>query len=370
MSNRLARVGALAALVVLAAACGGTGPSASTASSTAPPPSASVEASPSASAAAERFTAAEVTAATGGHQVVPIYEVPKTLKERYKMAFLNPGKTVPFFVDWSDGMKAASTFYGVDFIETDLNLKFEDTVSSYETIAVQEPDVLGTLTTAGVALKAQTDKVGLPIIPIDIAIPGNPYFLGIPNDKAGQFAGAFIAKAAAAKIAGDWAGRTVTYIGLGSDNADVQKRVTSALDEIRKTVTIEDANVVYLLCNGQADPCQTATTDTLTARPNDVILIVAMNDEAGVGALQAVKSQNRTADVIMVTQGADKAGLDMIRGDTTGVMLGAVDYNPWAEGWSWIEAAIAVAEGEEFRPYDVNRVITPDNIDEAYPATP
>ncbi|HEY6570651.1 MAG TPA: sugar ABC transporter substrate-binding protein [Candidatus Limnocylindrales bacterium] len=377
MFDRIPRAGIGLAVMLLIAACSPTAasPSAAPASqpataapTEAPPASAPAESS-SAAASGDRHTPEEVDAATGEHHVSSIYAVPKTLKEKYLLAFLNPGRSVPFFVDWSDGMNAAADYYGVDLIETDLDLKFENTVSSYESISGQDPDVLGTLTTAGVALKAQADKVGLPIIPIDIAIEGNPYYLGVPNEKSGQFAGDYIAKAAAAKLAGDWAGRNVVYIGLGSTNPEVQKRTLGALEEIRKTIPIDDANVVHLLCDGQAEPCNTATVDALTAHPNDVFLIVGMNDEAGVGGLQAVKAQGRAKDALMVTLGADKAGRDILRSDSDGVMIGAVDYNPWAEGWSWVEAALAVAEGEgdQFKEYDVNRVITRDNVDEIYP---
>lgn len=314
-----------------------------------------------------RFTPAEVKKATGRHQVVSIYAVPKKLPKRYLLAFLNPGHTVPFFQDWSDAMKAAAKFYGVRFIETDLELKFENTVSSYETIAGRHPDVVGTLTTAGTALKARTDKAKIPIVPMEIAIPGVPYFLGIPNAKAGTLSGKYIAPLATKRLTSGWKGKNVVFVGLGSDNGEVNKRVTAALAELRKTITIDDSNVVMIPCNGQADPCQTALTDTLTARPNDALVIVAMNDEAGVGALQAVKSQRRTSDALLVTQGADKAGRDMLRSDTSGVMVGALDYNPWAEGWSWVEAAIAVTQHEKFRPYNVNRFVTRQNVDVLYP---
>src|SRR5688500_9563291 len=87
----------------------------------------------------DRFTAEEVTAATGTKAVTPVYAVPKTLKDDYVLAFLNPGQSVPFFHSWSEGMNAAADFYGVELIETDLQLKFEETVNQFETILVRDP---------------------------------------------------------------------------------------------------------------------------------------------------------------------------------------------------------------------------------------
>jgi ABC-type sugar transport system substrate-binding protein len=324
------------------------------------------EASPP--AGGDRFTPEEVLAATGSHGVVPLYAVPKHLKKKYLLAFLNPGKSVPFFQDWSDAMKAAAAFYGVDFIETDLQLKYEDTVTQYETISVRNPDVVGTLTTAGPALKALTDAAGIPLIPIDIPIEGDPYFLGIPNEKAGELGGQLVAAAALEKLNGDWKGRNLVYVGLGAPTCEpCTTRVQKGLEAARKVLTIPDENVVMLDTQGQVDPALTVVTDTLTARPNDVMIMVALNDECGVGALQAVKAANRQKDVLIVTLGADRLGRDNLRADTDGVLVSEVDFNPWAEGWNWVEAAIATAEGETYKPYDITRVVTRENVDQFFP---
>ncbi|MGH2604022.1 MAG: hypothetical protein ACRDJ9_32140, partial [Dehalococcoidia bacterium] len=69
---------------------------------------------PAATPAGDRFTPEEVAAATGNRLVTPIYAVPKNLQEDYLLAFLNPGQSVPFFRDWSEGMNAAAAFYGVE----------------------------------------------------------------------------------------------------------------------------------------------------------------------------------------------------------------------------------------------------------------
>jgi ABC-type sugar transport system substrate-binding protein len=319
-------------------------------------------------AGGDRFTPEEVAAATGNHAVIPVYAVPKTLKKRYLLAFINPGKNIPFFQAWSDAMHAAAEFYGVDFIETDLQLRYEDTVTQYETISVRNPDVVGTLTTAGPALKALTDAAGIPLIPIDIPIEGNPYFLGIPNEKAGRLGGELAAAAAQERLAGDWQGRNLVYVGLGESTCEpCTIRVEEGLKAVREVIDISDENVVMLDTGGQVDPALTVMTDTLTARPNDVFVMVALNDECGIGALQAVKAANRQQDALIVTLGADRLGRDNLRADTDGVLVAMVDFNPWAEGWNWIEAAIAVAEGETFQPYDVSRIVTRDNVDEFFP---
>lgn len=319
----------------------------------------------------ERFTAAEVQQTVEPeHRVTPIYEVPKCLEEKYKLAFLNPGKNVPFFQSWSDGMRDAAKFYGVELFETDLQLKYEDTLNQFQTVSVRQPDAAGMLTTAGPALKARTDSANIPLIPIDIPIEGNEYFHGIPNDKVGAMGGELLAQAAEEKLAGEWDGRNLVFVQVGDNTCEpCNIRVNSALEAARETLDIPDGNVVKLLrTEGLGDKAQTAMKDALTAHPDDVMLVIGINDGTGVGALQAAKAAGRMDDVLVATLGADEQGRDALRNDASGALVGTVDFNPYAEGWTWVEAAIAVLEGEKFGEYDVTDIVTRENVDELYPS--
>jgi ABC-type sugar transport system substrate-binding protein len=319
----------------------------------------------------ERYSAQEVKEAVAPeHRVTPIYAVPKCPKEDYKLAFLNPGKNVPFFQSWSDGMRAAADFYGVELFETDLQLKYEDTLNQYQTVSVREPDAVGTLTTAGPALKARTDAAGVPLIPIDIPIEGNDHFHGIPNEKVGAMGGELLAEEAQGRLEDDWKGRNLLFVQVGDNTCEpCNIRVESALEAARETLDIADSNVVKLLrTEGLGDKAQTQMRDALTAHPDDVMLVIGINDGTGVGALQAAQAAGRTDDALVATLGADDQGRDALRNDRSGAFAGAVDFNPYAEGWTWVEAAIAVLEGEEFEPYEVDDIVTRENVDELYPS--
>jgi ABC-type sugar transport system substrate-binding protein len=332
------------------------------------PPLAAAQSSPVATPGGDRYTQAEVTAATGDHAVMSVYAVPKHLKKKYTLAFINPGQNIPFFHDWSLGMNAAAKFYGVNFIETDVQLHEDQIITQFETIAIRNPDVVGTLTSSGAALKARADQAGIPLLPIDIEIPDNPYYMGVPNEQVGTTGGELLGKAAKAKLADDWKGRNLVYVGLGESTCEpCTIRVEAGLKAVRETLDIPDSNVVMLDTGGLTDQSQTATTDMLTAHPNDVFIMLGLNDESGVGALQAVKAAGRADDALLVSLGADELGRDTMRNDTNGVYVAMVDFNPWAEGWCWVEAAIAIAEGEKFSAYQTSRIVTPENIDKLFP---
>jgi ribose transport system substrate-binding protein len=318
-----------------------------------------------------RYTAEEVREAAGPTgRVEPVYAVPKCPEKRYKLAFLNPGKNVPFFQAWSEGMRDAAKFYGFELFETDLQLKYEDTVTQYQTVSARQPDAVGTLTTAGPALKARTDQAGIPLIPIDIPIEGNEYYFGIPNEKVGRMGGELLAEQAAEKLEGKWQGRDLKFVQVGDNTCEpCNIRVNSALEAARETLDIPDGNVIKLLrTEGLGDKAQTAMRDALTANPDAAMLVIGINDGTGVGALQAAKASGRTDDVLVATLGADEQARDALRNDTTGAFAGAVDFNPYAEGWTWVEAAVAVLEGEKFEPYDVSDIVTKENVDELFPS--
>lgn len=320
--------------------------------------------------AGEVWTPEEVAAATGNHGVIPVAAIPKKLKKRYLLAFINPGLNIPFFQEWSNAMKAAAEFYGVDLIESDMQLKWEDTVTHFNTLNARNPDIFGTLTLSTEAVKAAADAAGKPIIPIDIPIPGNPYFLGIPNAKAGQLGAELLGPAVKAKMEGEWKGRRLIYLGLSDLSCEpCETRINTGLETLRKYVDIPDENVIKLDRGGTQDPGRSQTADVLTANPTAVFAILSLNDEGGVGALQAVQAAGREQDALLVTLGADPlARTELRKGSPT--YVGAIDFNPWAEGWNWVEAAIITLEGGTFQPYDIARAVTPQNVDQLFPDDP
>src|SRR5437588_9727799 len=54
---------------------------------------------------------AKVAKANGVPPFTPIYAVPKKLPKQYKLAFISPDLSNPFFATWSKAMKAAAKFY-------------------------------------------------------------------------------------------------------------------------------------------------------------------------------------------------------------------------------------------------------------------
>ncbi|GAB2568947.1 sugar ABC transporter substrate-binding protein [Kribbella endophytica] len=314
-------------------------------------------------------TAAEVAAATGTYQVKPLFAVPKTLPKKYRLAFLNPGLSYPFFATWSDGMKDAAKYYGVDLDEADLNFKYDTQLDQYKQLAVKLPDVVGSQPMNDATYnQARQDDVRLVLV--DGSFKDVPSF-GVDDQQVGALAVDTMKAAAKAKMSGAWKGKKVMVAGLTSPNCGpCDARVKAAFTRAGTELGIPAANTVMLTPQGQ-DPTTSAGAtfnDFLTAHPDDAVLIVSYGDEPVVGAINAAKAANRDGDVLAVSNGGDSAARLALRDrSNAGVLVAAVDFQPYAEGWNWVEAAIATAMGKPFEKFAVGRVLTAANVDQFYP---
>ncbi len=320
-------------------------------------------------ARAGSYTAAEVAAATGTYQVKSLFPVPKSLPKKYRLAFLNPGLSYPYFATWSAGMKAAAKFYGVDLDEADLNFKYDTQLDQYRQVAVKQPDVIGSQPMNDSTYR-QAQQDGVKLVLIDGTFKDAPHF-GVDDDQVGKLAVDTIAAAAKTRMTGAWKGKTVDVVGLTSPNcAPCDARVKASFAEAGTALGIPAAHTTMLTPQGQ-DPTTSAGAtfnDFLTAHPDDAVLVVSYGDEPVIGSINAAKAAGRAGDVLAVSNGGDSAARLALRDSgNKDILPAAIDFQPYAEGWNWVEAAIATAMGKPFGGFAVDRVLTAANVDRYYP---
>jgi ABC-type sugar transport system substrate-binding protein len=323
----------------------------------------------------ETYTAEEVASGAEPWTVPVIFDVPKCFDEPPTLAYLAFDLSIPILVEYNDGVEDAAEFYGVELLVTDLSANTADTLNRYEALTARDPDVVGTMINdADTALNERTQADGR------ILLLSGPSFSDPPADapsvypvdidaEMGTEVGAMLGEEAEARLADEWSGRNVVFIGVGDDdNPIVKLRTDSALAAAREHVDIEDDDVVRLDTDGDITNAQNMTLDALTAHPDDVFVIAPLNDETGVAAAQAVRDARRQSDAIVVLHGGGAFARDAIRNDTDDLIVGAIFQNAYAEGWAWVQAAIALQLGEEFEPlYTEHPRITPENVDELFP---
>jgi ABC-type sugar transport system substrate-binding protein len=324
---------------------------------------------PAGAPAGAPYTAAEVAAATAGYRVKPLFAVPKQLPKKYRLAFLNPGLSYPYFATWSAGMKAAAKFYGVDLDEADLNFKYDTELDQYKLVAVKGPVVVGSQPMND-AVFSQAERDGVKIVLIDGTFKDVPHF-GVDDEQVGKLSIDTMAAAAKARMSGAWKGKKVDVVGLTSPNCTpCDARVKASFADAESTLGIPAANTTMLTPPGQ-DPTTSAGStfnDFLTAHPDDAVLVVSYGDEPVIGSINAAKAADRGGDVLAVSNGGDTAARLALRDPSNkDILVAAVDFQPYAEGWNWVEAAIATAMGRPFGTFAVERVLTSANVDQYYP---
>ena len=313
------------------------------------------------------WTQAAVSAATGNHDIQNVYAAPKSVKGKYVLGFINPNVGFPFFASWSQGYKAAAKLFGVKLYETDLgNFNFAEDVDKYNVIAVHHPQIVGTLDPSAEGLLKAVNKNHAILFPIDVPVPGDKYFWGVPNASAGAIGGKVLAQAVKRK----WSGQNVMFVGLDqADTSTTVQRLHGAFAGYKKALGgSPSATYVDMGQSATATDGQRVMADFLTAHPGQKIAVVAENDESGGGALQAIQSANAQSNVLLVTLGGDNYGRSLFK-TAGGVIAGEIDFNPYAEGFEWVEASLAILQHKTFKPYSVTRVLTRSNVNKYYPGS-
>jgi ABC-type sugar transport system substrate-binding protein len=302
------------------------------------------------------------------HRVIPIYDVPKCLRDKYTIVFMNPGFSVPFFYSWHQGMTAAADFYQVNFFDIDLGLKFDNIVDQFNTVVtVHKPQLVGTFGPTEKSINGPAQQQNVTILN-----PDDPRYYGANSGLVlGRAGGAYLGKVLKERMAKQWKGRNLYIVQLTEPtNPDITKnRMGGGMQGPSKYIKVPASHVLVYSTNGcLGDTARSVMANVLTAHPNDVFGVLACNDEVAVAALSAVSEAKRGKDVAMLSWGGDAAGRQAMLNDKTNSYVGMVDFNPWNQGWNWVASAIAVLRHDKFRHINYKGIITHANINKIPPS--
>jgi ABC-type sugar transport system substrate-binding protein len=330
---------------------------------------ASASASPSGSAAKAAgpvWTAADVAKvarANGVAPFVPVYAVPKKLSKRYKLGFINPDLSNPFFATWSKAMKAAAKFYGVSFVQGNAATKYDRETDIYDTLAAQNIDAVGAHP-GNTVIAQKAKKAKMPFTTIDSVVKGAAS-LGVPDVQAGTLAAQLLTPEIKKRLAGTWKGKNVFFVGLGVPGCTpCEVRPHTAFDVLSKSIKLEGSAFTSEYATPEVG--QKFMTEIMTAHPNSVFAIVPLNDESLIGVIPALKAADKLDDAVAITLGGDPAGRKLLR-ENPNTVIAAIDFNPFAEAWNWVAASIAQLQGKKFKPYRLSTTLTPQNVNKLYP---
>ena len=171
---------------------------------------------------------------------------------------------------------------------------------------------------------------GIPVVAVDAILPAGPQIaqVGVDNEAAGKPIGEHFLKV-------DADGRRAKLGVVGALNSTIQNVRQKGFEDVVKAAPgITMAGVV----DGRnvQDNAMSAAENLMTANP-DLTAIYATGEPALLGAVAAVESQGRQADVKVV--GWDLTA-SAIKGIDAGYVVGVVQQDPAGMGAAAVEAAV------------------------------
>jgi len=213
-------------------------------------------------------------------------------------------------------------------------------------------------------------EVGIPIIAVDVPVPGAP-FMGCNDWQAATMGGEFMAKLILERW-GTWEALDLVILlqnPVGGEMTMLRSEgfATALAQEFGEQI---DAKILRADGGiGGAEQAKLAMDAILRNNPNaQRIALTSLNEETMAGALVALQNANRWKpdQMVIVTLGVDDLGKLQIR---KGLSNGGVAFFPEKYAEYLIPAACAILEGAPVpsHMYVENVVITKENIDQYYP---
>ncbi len=281
----------------------------------------------------------------------------------YKIAFANLSETEVFTAEVRRSIEDAARAAGnVELLLADNNYDGETALRNVEHFIAQGADLVIEYQindSYAYRLMHRLRLARIPVIAIDIPLPGATYF-GVDNYVAGRIGGDALAQEAVRRWGG--APDRVLALGLPRSGPAVAARVQGQLDALREAIALDPARVICLDSENIYETAYRRTRETLQGLAGRARLaVVSINDATARGAIAALVETGRAGNAITVSQGADRLALEeLLRPGTP--LIGAVAFNPETYGPHVIGLALDILAGKDAPPalYQHHRLIRAD----------
>ncbi len=295
-----------------------------------------------------------------------------TMKDNYKIGFANLTEDIVFTQLVRQGIEEAAQEAGnIELVLADNKLDGATALANADNFITQGVDGVVEFQTDEKFGNVIMDKFraeGMPVIAIDIPMPGATFF-GADNYKAGRLAG----EAAAEYVKANWDGQVdaILLLELPQSGPIPAARMQGMLEGLQDNLDtpVPDDMVFRLDSKNTQDESFRVVSDTLPKIPNaEHIVGMTINDGTALGVIAAMEAAGRKDQGIVVGQGADPSGQEEMLKDGS-IYLGATGYFPEKYGYKIIPAIVDALECKPLPPaiYVDHVFISKDNVCELYP---
>jgi ribose transport system substrate-binding protein len=190
-------------------------------------------------------------------------------------------------------------------------------------------------------------EAGIPVVAIDIPIPGAVYY-GADNYYAGKIAGEALVQYAVDNWDGDVDVVLVEQQSLAGQQT-LEARTLGIIAGVQQTMPdLPEEAIVRFEGGVNVDEAQEAVATTLEAYPDaDHILIGMLGDSNGVAAATAAEQAGRADQVVVTGQGGDDVAWEALRSGEPAAFLGTAAYLPESYGYDLIPLGCSILAGEQ-----------------------
>ncbi len=194
-------------------------------------------------------------------------------------------------------------------------------------------------------------RAGIPILAIDIAIPG-AYYFGANNYEAGRIAGTELARIALARWQGTQGtqGIPVNLVIITDKGAgeSAENRVAGTIDAFRELVQIPDRRITILNSENDVLSAEKVVLDQLFVPEGSACAISCVNANLAMGTIRAVQQKNLRNTVIA----AQNDTLELMKElkDPSSRLAGVVAYHPESYSDRILKLASMLLAGKPVAP--------------------
>ncbi len=295
-------------------------------------------------------------------------------RRRYRIGFGNLTERMVFAQQVRHSLeRAAQALDTVELFVRDNDLDRQRALENADWFVAQGVDLVIEYQIDAKAANVIMDKfqrAGIPVIAVDIPLPGATFF-GADNYPAGRMAG----EALGYWVLQNWGGRVDRVLRLECQRAGAigAARLQGQLEGLESVLgLVPNDQVITVDCPViMEDVPRRVGSHVADVPPEDKVAIIAINDDAALGALEVFERLGRKDEVVAVGQNLDLLGRAALRSANTS-FIGSTSYRPEEYGERLLDLALRLLRGEPVPPavYVRHVFVTRDTLDQCYPEEP
>jgi ribose transport system substrate-binding protein len=264
----------------------------------------------------------------------------------------------PFFVTLQEGAQGAADQAGAELIVADAQDDAQTQADDIQNFITQQVDVIviNPVDSAAIVPSVEAaNQAEIPVVTVDRASEGGEIAAHIASDnvQGGRMAGEYLFE----QIGGE--GTVAQLEGIAGTSAAIDRG--QGFQEALDAATGVEL-VATQTANFDRDEGFTVAQNIFQANP-ELNGVFAQNDEMALGAVEAAREAGTLEDLVIVGFDAIEDALAAIQ---DGDMEGTIAQQPEEMGRLSVEAAADIAAGQQVEPETLIEVllVTPDNVEE------